>query len=214
MGMAAAGVSAGGVRAYNAGVTVVLGPFSFDRVISAVEKVKQRLFRAAAALDAAGVPYAVAGGNAVALWVSRADEAAVRNTQDVDILIRREDLPRAQAALESAGFVYRRAAGVDVFLDGPDAKARDGVHIVFARELVRPNEPAPNPDVTESEPTERFRVLSLEALVRVKLTAFRRKDQVHLLDMIEVGLIDSTWLTRLPPELRSRLQSLLDDPNG
>jgi hypothetical protein len=40
-----------------------------------VEKVRERLRRAAAALEAAGVPYAVAGGNAVAAWVSRVDEA-------------------------------------------------------------------------------------------------------------------------------------------
>ena len=51
----------------------------------AVEKVRQRLLRAASALEQAGVPYAVVGGNAVAAWVSRVDEAAVRNTQDVDI---------------------------------------------------------------------------------------------------------------------------------
>jgi len=49
-------------------------------MIRAVEKVRARLKRAATALDEAGVPYAVAGGNAVAAWVSRVDEAAVRNT--------------------------------------------------------------------------------------------------------------------------------------
>jgi hypothetical protein len=48
-----------------------------------VEKVRDRLRRAVAALETNGVPYAVAGGNAVAAWVSRVDEAAVRNTQDV-----------------------------------------------------------------------------------------------------------------------------------
>jgi hypothetical protein len=64
----------------------------------AVEKVRQRLLRATAALERAKVLYAVAGGNAVAAWVSRVDEAAARNAQDVDILIRRGDLHRAQAA--------------------------------------------------------------------------------------------------------------------
>jgi hypothetical protein len=61
---------------------------------------------------------------------------------------------------------------VDVFLDGPAAKARDAVHIIFANEKVRPHEPLSNPDVTESESTDQLRVLSLEALVRMKLTAF------------------------------------------
>src|SRR5579872_249129 len=98
---------------------VVLDDFSWERMIRAVEKVRERLLRATAALDAAGVPYAVVGGNAVAAWVSRVDESAVRNTQDVDILLRREDLERAKSALAAAGFVYRHAAGIDFFLDGP-----------------------------------------------------------------------------------------------
>src|SRR5579872_2982799 len=103
------------------------GPFSFERVVTAVEKVRQRLLRAAAALDGAGIPYAVAGGNAVALWVSRVDEAAVRNTRDVDVLIRRDDFEAAKAALGQAGFIHRHASGIEMFLDGPDAKARDAV---------------------------------------------------------------------------------------
>ena len=48
----------------------------------------------------------------------------------------------------------------------------------------------------------------------MKLTSFRRKDQVHLLDLISIGLIDSTWLDRLSPELKPRLQELLEDPDG
>ncbi|HEY3244992.1 MAG TPA: hypothetical protein VGM03_16750 [Phycisphaerae bacterium] len=60
-----------------------------------MEKVRERLTRAVRALEAAGVPYAVVGGNAVAAWVARVDEAAVRNTQDVDLLLRRTDLPAA-----------------------------------------------------------------------------------------------------------------------
>jgi hypothetical protein len=193
---------------------IIPGSFSLDRMVNAVEKVRQRLLRATAVLEASEVPYAVAGGNAVAAWVSRIDEAAVRNTQDVDILVRRGDLDRAKAALESAGFVYGHVAGMDVFLDGPSAKARDAVHIVFANEKVRPDEPIANPDVTESEPADHYRVMALDALVRVKLTAFRDKDRVHLRDLIDVGLIDATWKSRLLPELASRLQSLLDTPNG
>src|SRR5688572_14408560 len=98
------------------------GPVSWERMIGAVEKVRQRLDRAVAALKAAGIPYAVAGGNAVAAWVSRIDEAAVRNTQDVDILLRRDDLERAKSTLASAGFVFRHVKSIDMFLDGPNAK--------------------------------------------------------------------------------------------
>jgi len=192
----------------------VLGPFSLDRVVNAVEKVRQRLLKAAAALAAAKVPYAVAGGNAVALWVSRVDEGAVRNTQDVDVLIRRADFEAAKRALEGAGFVYRHSAGIDMFLDSPDAKLRDAVHIVFANEKVRPHEAMANPDVTESEKTPQFTVLSLEAVVRIKLTAYRDKDRTHLRDLIEVGLVDAEWLGKLPRELAERLKQLLETPGG
>src|SRR5437763_2906999 len=123
------------------------GPVSWERMIRAVEKIRERLARAVAALESAGIPYAVAGGNAVAAWVSRVDEAAVRNTRDVDILIRRSDLEAATKAMASAGFVFRQAAGVTMFLDGPDAKARDAVHIVFADEKVRPKYSQPAPGV-------------------------------------------------------------------
>ena len=78
-------------------------PISLDRMVRAVEKVRLRLLRVVKALEAVAVPYAVIGGNAVAAWVSRIDEAAVRNTQDVDILLRAEDFEQAKVALEAAG---------------------------------------------------------------------------------------------------------------
>ncbi len=185
-------------------------------MIRAVEKVRDRLFRVTAALNQSGVPYAVVGGNAVAAWVSRVDEAAVRNTADVDLLLRRADLDRATEAVEKAGFVRRHVAGIDLFLDGPQAKARDAVHVVFAGEKVRPEYLLPAPDVNESETDaqQKYRVLTLESLVRMKLTSFRRKDQVHLLDMIGVGLIDASWVNKFPAELGQRLQELLDNPEG
>ncbi len=183
-------------------------------MVDAVELVRQRLVRAAAALKAGSVPYAIVGGNAVAAWVATVDRAAVRNTQDVDVLIRRADLEAAKVALEKGGFVYRQAAGMHLFLDGADASARDAVHIVFAGEFVRPGEPAANPDVAESSDMGLFCVINLDALVRIKLTAYRRKDQVHLLDMIGVGLIDQSWTERLPSVLAGRLQELIDTPEG
>jgi hypothetical protein len=194
--------------------TATYAEVSWERMSNAIEKVRQRLLRAARALDQAGVPYAVAGGNAVAAWVSRVDEAAVRNTQDVDILLCRADLPAAAKALTGNGFVFRHVAGRDMFLDGPEAKAREAVHIVFAAEKVRPDYAATAPDVSESEETETFRLLSLDALVRMKLTSFRDKDRVHLRDLMDVGLVDKSWLERVPAALRTRLQELLDNPEG
>jgi hypothetical protein len=190
------------------------GDALWDRIERAVEKVKERLHRAAQALDGAGVPYAVVGGNAVQFWVAQIDEAAVRNTRDVDLLLRREDLDRAREALGQVGFIFRHVAGGTMFLDGPDTSARDAVHVVFSSEKVRPEYPLPAPDVTEYEVLKNMRTLRLEALVRMKLTSFRDQDRVHIRDMLDVGLLDGAWLDRVPAELRSRLQELVDTPDG
>ncbi|MGH2571799.1 MAG: hypothetical protein ACRDGR_11265, partial [bacterium] len=178
------------------------------------EKVRERLERAARVLSGAGIPYAVSGGNAVRFWVAQVDETAVRNTRDVHILLRRSDWEAAKSALAEEGFIYRHTAGVDMFLDGPAAKARDAVHVVFANEKVREEYVLPAPDVDESERSEGVSVLSLEALARMKLTSFRDRDRVHLRDMLDVGLLDETWRDRFPRELAVRLQELIDHPDG
>ncbi len=183
-----------------------------DRMVLAVDRVRDRLVRTTTALDAAGIPYAIAGGNAVAVWVATIDAAAVRNTQDVDVLLRRSDLDAAANAMKDAGFIRRHVSGIELFLDGPDAKPRDAVHVVLAGEKVRPEYEAPAPDVSESAKPSGFSVVALESLVRMKLTSFRRKDQVHLEDMLDVGLIDVSWKERYSPALASRLQQLIDTP--
>jgi hypothetical protein len=193
---------------------MILGPFSLEKMVRAVERVRERLLRATAALEHAKIPYAVVGGNAVAAWVMRVDESAVRNTQDVDILLRRDDLEAAKAALEGAGFHYRHSAKMDLFLDGPKAKDRDAVHVVFEGEKVRPNELLPNPDVADAESAGPYKIVSLRALVQIKLTAFRDKDRTHLRDLLDVGLIDATWGQYYPAGLAARLQQLVDTPEG
>ena len=195
-------------------VTAAYGDISWERMIRAVEKVRERLERATAALEQSAIPYAVPDGNAVAAWVSRVDEAAVRNTQDVDILLRRADLEAATTALAKVGFVRRHVAGIEIFLDGPQARARDAVHVVFAGEKIRPAYVAPAPEMSDVETTGPFRILKLEALVRMKLTSFRDKDRVHLRDLLDVGLLDASWCEKLPSELGGRLQQLLDSPEG
>jgi hypothetical protein len=190
------------------------GDALWERMNRAVEKVEERLKRTTKALEQAGIRYAIIGGNAVRAWVAQADEAAVRTTRDVDILLERADMPAAIKAMEAAGFIYRHVKGIDMFLDGPGAKARDAVHVIFAGEKVRPDDLAPAPAINETQKIDEHATLSLEALVRMKLTSFRRKDQMHLLDMIDVELIDQQWTSRLPPSLAERLQELLDNPEG
>lgn len=120
---------------------------------------RERLTQTVRALETAGMPYAVVGDHAVAAWVSRVDEAAVRITPDVDVLLRQNDLEAAKAALSGAGFAHRHVGGVDIFPDGPDAKARDAVHVLFAGEKVRPDHVMAAPDVSESETSTAFRLV-------------------------------------------------------
>lgn len=187
---------------------------TWERMILAVEKVRERCARAVKALDDAGLLYAVIGGNAVANWVARVDEDAVRNTKDVDILIRRSDFDAVKSALEGAGFIFAHVYGVDLFLDGPDGKPSGGVHLLYASEKVKGGDVVPAPEITEAERVAAFRVLALEALIRMKLVANRDKDRTHLRDLIGVGLIDQSWPDRFPPELAERLRQILADPDG
>jgi hypothetical protein len=199
-------------------VSATLQPVSWQRMSDAVAKVRARLLHAAACLREAGVPYAVVGGNAVAAWVSRVDEAAVRNTRDVDILLRRADLPRAIAAMERAGYTHRKIAALgggtlEVFLDGADAKVRDAVHVLFAGEPVRPDSPAVNAAVEEAEDAGEFQLIALPALIRMKLAAWRDKDRMHLRDLAAVGLLDeNALLPQLPPPLAERLRFIVEHP--
>lgn len=182
----------------------------------AADDVRRRMDRATAALEAAGIAFLVIGGNAVAEWVGRVDADAVRSTRDVDLLIARDSLDDAKAALGNAGFVYSHTAGVTMFLEADNPSPRASIHVIFANEKVREEYVAPAPGVNEVEqaaPPAR-KVVTLEALIRMKLTAYRLKDRMHIVDMIGVGLVDSTWIPRLPAPLAERLQALIDNPDG
>src|SRR3954447_9970222 len=129
----------------NPPTVVSFGEDVLERMVQAVEKVRERLRRATAALDAAGVPYAVIGGNAVAAWVSKVDPGAARNTVDVDLMVNRADLAAITAALVKAGFLHHELMDVHMFLDGPNGRPRDAVHILFAGEKVRAHYSVPAP---------------------------------------------------------------------
>src|SRR3954464_8157375 len=104
----------------------------WERYLLAMEDVSNRLTRITVALGSAGVPYALVGGQAVALWVATKDPAAVRTTKDVDLLLRREDLPKARAAALSVGLDYCEVVGVGMFLERDDPNPRRAVHLVWA----------------------------------------------------------------------------------
>jgi len=180
----------------------------FRAQVMAVNRVERLLRKSTQALDGAGVPYAVIGGNAVASWISTVDEGAVRATKDVGLLLRRRDLPPAAEALGSVGLVLHEIHGITMFLTRRNPNPKTGVHIVFAGEKIRPAA-RPSPKVDDSVRAKTgFRVLDLASLVAMKLEAFRRVDQVHIEDLIGAGLVDESLAAELPANLRKRLQEI------
>jgi hypothetical protein len=178
----------------------------------ALDEVTDRLNRIAQSFAGANVDFALVGGQAVALWVSTKDPAAVRTTKDVDILLRRADLSKARAAAANVALDYFEVAGVGMFLERTDPNPRKAVHLLWSGEKVRPEYPLPSPTVDERQLLEPGKpVVSLSGLVCMKLMSNRDQDRVHLRDMIEVGLVGRELLPPLPPELASRLDALLSE---
>lgn len=176
----------------------------------ALDRVTERLRRITAALEGGGVPYALVGGQAVALWVATRDPAAVRTTKDVDILLRRDDLPRARAAALAANMDYFEVVGVGMFLERDDPNPRQAVHLIWAGEKVRPEYPLSAPSIDQRQALEPgTQVVSLPALVLMKLLSNRDQDRLHLRDLIDVGLVTRDFLKDLPREMAERLDALL-----
>jgi hypothetical protein len=162
-------------------------------------------------LEEAGIPYAVIGGNAVAAWVASVDEEAVRATKGVDILLRRADLEAAARAVTSAGLILQHAFSTYMFVDAQKPSARSAVDIILANEAFKIGHPRPAPDVDNVQrAASGFRILDLYSLVVMKLDAFRRVDQVHLEDLLRLGLIDADLAKRLPEDLLLRLREVRD----
>ncbi|MBN2559867.1 MAG: hypothetical protein JXQ75_02925 [Phycisphaerae bacterium] len=175
----------------------------------AVNRVEKLLHKVAKAMEEAGVPYAVIGGNAVAAWVATVDDGAVRATKDVDILVRRSDLAAVTDALRTVSLMPVEVLGVMMFVDRRRPNPKTGVHVVFAKERIRPHHtyPAPDPDETVRSDAG-FVVGDLLALVRMKLQSFRDIDRVHIRDVLSVGLIDAPLAGKLPADLRKRLKEI------
>lgn len=175
----------------------------------AVDRVEQRLKRVTGALDEAGIPYAVIGGNAVASWVARVDPAATRATRDVDLLVRRSDDARITDVMTKLGFERHDLRRMVLYVDPDEPAKRSGVHLVWDNEFIKTTYAARSPNVTESaRAPDGFQVLNLEALVRMKLTSYRDIDRAHITDMMAVGLIDDSVRKSLSEELRTRLDAI------
>lgn len=178
-----------------------------------VQRVQEQLRKTTAALEKEGVPFAVIGGNAVALWVGSVNPAAVRTTKDVDILLRRQDLWRAAAAMQQAGFIPEEVHGVSMFLDREDPLPSRGVHVVIAGEKVRPEYTHAAPDLANAaRSADGVPIVSLYDLLIMKLQSCRDLDRAHIRDLMKVGLITQEIVNPLPADLRERFEGILANP--
>ena len=169
----------------------------------------ERLFKLADLIEkifaSAGLEYRVVGGLATYQYVEEAAPDAGRLTRDIDILVRREDLEKIAKAAEPFGFRYRHAAGLDMLLPVEEPLARRAVHLVLAGEKVHREDVEATPQLGPAKVIKGMRLIPLPELVRMKLTSFRLKDQMHLKDLEEAGLLPPEIEAGLPPILRERL---------
>jgi hypothetical protein len=156
------------------------------------------------ALSAARVEYRVVGGLATYLYVEEANPDAGRLTRDIDIAVQRPDLDRIAQAVRPFGLEYRHAAGLDMLIQVGEP-ARRAVHLVFTGEKVRPHYSEPVPELGSSHTIQGIHLIALPDLVRMKLTSFRAKDEAHLKDLDEAGLITPEIVAALSPVLLERL---------
>jgi hypothetical protein len=146
----------------------------------------------------AGLEYRVIGGLATYLYVEDVEP-------DADIAVRREDLEKIAKAAEPFGLEYRNVEGVGMLVRKAEPSIRRAVHLVFTGEKVRPEYSQPAPDLGPYRTIKGTRLIPLADLIRMKLTSFRLRDQTHLQDMDEAGLITPEVDVGLPPLLRERL---------
>ncbi|HEV2418370.1 MAG TPA: hypothetical protein VGX94_11235 [Terriglobia bacterium] len=169
------------------------------------------VYRIADALAEENVPYELVGGLAVLIYLEAADPSQSTLTRDVDVMIHRPDLDKVKIVAEQHGFHFRHAAGLDMLIAGPPEKARNAVHLVFSGEKVRESQSAPNPPICPDKRTLQGRevaVIALSDLIRMKLSAYRDKDRVHVRAMDAAGLINAQIERSLPGELQTRLRHI------
>jgi hypothetical protein len=170
-------------------VAVFVNTF-FEKRVEGIFDLAERVEEA---FSAAGLEYRIVGGLAAYLYVEEREPDAGRLTRDIDIAVRREDLRRIAEAVQPFGLEYRHVAGVDMLTPSGQPSARRAVHLEAA------------PELGPCRRIRRLRLVPLADLVRMKLTGFRSKDETHLKDLDEAGLITPEIESGLSPILRERL---------
>jgi hypothetical protein len=143
----------------------------------------EELMAVVGALDAEGIPYALVGGLAVAVW------GAPRATKDIDLLVQPADVERAKAAVGRRGFTL--PAEPMQFSDGMVvhrvSKVRDGALVTVDFLLVDENLRRYF-DAREVRAVEggRLAVIGRDGLIAMKVSAGRPQDQADVVKLTEL----------------------------
>jgi hypothetical protein len=169
----------------------------------------------AAAAERVGVPYALAGAVAANAY------GLARATQDVDVLLNREDLPRFSAAIHVAGWARRYPGARRSFRDV--ANSTD-VDILVSGEF--PGDGLPKPvafphlsaagDDVEAVGPGGARVLGLVDLIQLKLASgmsapHRRRDLADVGALIRANDLPAEFAVELDVSVRETFMTLWEE---
>ncbi len=184
------------------GWALLEGSMHFEKE-SAVHKTLRKIARR---LDDLGIPYAIAGGMALFFHGYR------RFTEDVDILVSREDLARIHQELQGLGYVPPFRASKNL------RDAELGVRIEFLVSGDFPGDGKPKP-VAFPKPAdvrtelEGIACLKLPTLVELKLASGmthprRGKDLIDVEELIAALKLPLTFAEQLDPFVQSKFREL------
>jgi hypothetical protein len=185
----------------------------FERVLANAEdffmktgKVHRATLELARRLDAAQIPYAIAGAMALGA------HGYERMTTDVDILLTNDGLARFKAAHLGRGYVEKFAGSKGM----RDTENDVPIDVLIAGDF--PGDGRPKP-VAFPDPAsvalegERFRILPLTALIELKLASgmtapHRLKDLADVLEVIRALRLPDTFAEQLHPYVREKYREL------
>lgn len=159
------------------------------------------------------IPFALIASNATYVWIESVDPSGVRQYRNIEFIIQRDRIDSVKAALENLYREYQQQENHVLFRTKHVLRDRWSDRAYFAGEQLSDAE-VMIPSLSCIELVHDIPVVSLRDLVTFQLKRLKLDDAVDLRDMIEVGLIDASWPAKLPPELASRLQEILDNPEG
>ena len=169
-------------------------------------EVQQALRKLTGVLDAAGIPYAIAGAMALNQYGYR------RVTVDVDVLLTRDGLDRLKREVLGRGYIEKFPGSKGL----RDTEHGVAIDVLLAGEFPGDGKPKPVrfPDpATVAVRGEHGAFLPLETLIELKLASgisapHRLKDLADVLELIRAAGLSESLATRLDPSVQVKYSEL------